>query len=327
MSRALLTLFVLVLTLACVSILGVAWGSSGWMNVLDAHEAWQRTVLFDVRLPRVLVGLLVGASLAASGAALQSLFKSPLADPGILGVSSGASLAAVLCIASGLASTSPRAISLAAFVGALAAALLLLRFTRSAREKNVSLLVVGAALSSLLGALTSLVLAASMASYLVAQQIVYWMMGGLEARTWAHASGALLPSLIGIAFLVYRAPELDALQLGESEALVLGVEVPRVRRELVLMTAILVGVSVAIAGSIGFVGLLVPHAMRRIVGAHHRVLVPASALAGAILVVLCDLLARSLFTSFELPVGVLTALLGAPFLFVIAWGASTSGRG
>ena len=327
MSRALATLSALVVLLAFVCVLGVAWGSSGWMNVLDAREAWQRTVLFDVRLPRVLVGLLVGASLAASGAALQSLFKSPLADPGILGVSSGASLAAVVCIASGIAAASPRAIPLAAFVGALAAALLLLRFTRSAREKNVSLLVVGAALSSFLGALTSLVLAASMASYLVAQQIVYWLMGGLEARTWAHASGALLPALIGVGFLVFRAPELDALQLGESEAFVLGVDVPRVRRELVLMTAILVGISVAIAGSIGFVGLLVPHAMRRVVGAQHRLLIPASALAGAILVVLCDLLARSLFTSFELPVGVLTALLGAPFLFVIAWGGSTLGRG
>jgi len=108
---------------------------------------------------------------------------------------------------------------------------------------------------------------------------------------------------------------------------VLGVDVPRVRRELVLITAVLVGISVAIAGAIGFVGLLVPHAMRRIVGAQHRVLIPASALAGAILVVLCDLLARSLFISFELPVGVLTALLGAPFLFALAWGATTKGSG
>jgi len=218
MSRTPLTLGALALALLLACVLGVAWGSSGWMNMLNAPEAWQRTVLFDVRLPRVLVGLLVGASLAASGAALQSLFKSPLADPGILGVSSGASLAAVLCIASGIAATSARAIPLAAFVGALSAALLLLRFirseslfTNSPRGKSVSLLVVGAALSSFLGALTSLVLAASMASYLVAQQIVYWLMGGLEARTWEHATGALLPALIGIAVLVFRAPELDAL--------------------------------------------------------------------------------------------------------------------
>ena len=319
MTRSLTTLLALALLLALICALGVSWGSSGFMNVLHAHEAWQRTVLFDVRLPRVVVGLLVGASLAASGATLQSLFKSPLADPGILGVSSGASLAAVVCIASGVASTSPRVIPLAAFGGALAAALLLLHFARMSRERNVSLLIVGAALSSFLGALTSLVLAASMASYLVSQQIVYWLLGGLEARTWEQATGAFFPTLIGILFFVFRGPELDALQLGESEAAVLGVDVPRVRRELLLMNAVLVGVSVAIAGSIGFVGLLVPHALRRIVGAQHRVLVPASALAGAVLVVLCDLIARSLFTSFELPVGVLTALLGAPFLFAVAW--------
>lgn len=319
MTRPRTTLVVLVFLLALVCVLGVSWGSSGLMNVLHAAEAWQHTVLFDVRLPRVIVGALVGASLAASGATLQALFKSPLADPGILGVSSGASLAAVACIASGVAATSPRAIPLAAFAGALLAALLLLRFARLSRERNVSLVVVGAALSSFLGALTSLVLAASMASYLVSQQIVYWLLGGLEARTWEHVTGAFLPTLIGIAFFVFRAPELDALQLGESEASVLGVDVPRVRRELLLMNAILVGVSVAIAGSIGFVGLLVPHALRRIVSAQHRWLVPTSALAGAALVVFCDVIARSLFTSFELPVGVLTALLGAPFLFAVAW--------
>ena len=319
MSRSVLTLALLSGALALACVLGVSWGSSGLMNPFDVREDWQQAVLLDVRLPRVLVGLLVGAALAASGATLQSLFKSPLADPGILGISSGAGLAAVLCIASGMAATSPRAIPSAAFAGALIAALLLLRFAQRARERTVSLLVVGAALSSFLGALTSLVLAASMASYLVSQQIVYWLLGGLEARTWEHATGAFVPTLLGIGLFVFRAPELDALQLGESEAAVLGVDVPRTQRELVLMNAILVGVSVAIAGSIGFVGLLTPHVMRRVVGAHHRVLVPASALAGAILVVVCDVLARSLFTSFELPVGVLTALLGAPFLFAIAW--------
>jgi len=281
-------------------------------------EAWERAVIVDLRLPRVLVAALVGWALATSGTALQSLFKNPLADPGVLGVSAGASLGAVLVIATGLAALSPSVLPLSAATGAALAAILLVALASSAAEKTVSLLVLGVALSSLLSAITALVVALSLADYLVAQQIVYWLMGGLEARTWDHVLGGLGPIAVATLFLVWRARELDALQLGEIEASVLGVDVRRARLELVLATAILVGTSVAIAGSIAFVGLLVPHVVRLLAGARHGTLVPLAGLTGALFVVAADLLARTVLSPRELPVGVVTALLGAPALFVIA---------
>jgi iron complex transport system permease protein len=281
-------------------------------------EGWERTVLLDLRLPRVVVAAVVGCALATSGTALQALFRNPLADPGVLGVSSGASLGAVLVIATGAAQLTPSALPLGAGAGAAAAALLLLAVAQSAAERTVSLLVLGVALSSLLSSVTALVVALSLADYLVASQIVYWLMGGLEARTWDHALGGLAPVLLGVSFLVHRGPTLDALQLGELEAGVLGVDVRRARTELVLATSLLVGASVAIAGSIAFVGLLVPHAVRLSIGARHRALLPASAAAGALFVVTADLVARTALAPREIPVGVVTALLGAPALFVIA---------
>lgn len=286
--------------------------------LLGEGPPWEHTVLVDLRLPRVLVAALVGAALASSGTALQSLFKNPLADPGVIGVSAGASLGAALAIASGLAARSAGALPFAAASFAAMTALVLVALASSAAERTVSLLVLGVALSSLLSSITALVVALTLADYLVAQQIVYWLMGGLDARTWDHVWGGLPPVLAAVAFLAYRAPELDALQLGEVEASVLGVDVRRARIELVLAAALLVGASVAIAGSIAFVGLLVPHAVRLLVGARHRALVPLSAFAGAVFVVFADLVARTVMAPSELPVGVITAILGAPALFFIA---------
>jgi iron complex transport system permease protein len=236
----------------------------------------------------------------------------------VLGVSSGASLGAVLVLATGAASVSASALPLGAGAGAAVTALLLLGVARRAAERTVSLLVLGVALSSLLSSITALVVALSLADYLVASQIVYWLMGGLEARTWDHALGGLVPIALASAFLVHRAPTLDALQLGELEAGVLGVDVLRARTELLLAGALLIGASVAIAGSVAFVGLLVPHVVRALVGARHRVLLPLSALAGAVFLIAADLVARIALAPRELPVGVITALLGAPALFVLA---------
>ncbi len=289
------------------------------LEVLGGGGAlWERAVILDLRMPRVLVAALVGFSLATSGTALQSLFKNPLADPGVLGVSSGASLAAVIVIATGAARLSPSILPLAAAAGAAGAALLLVVVATGAAERTVSLLVLGVALSSLLSAITALVVALSLADYLVASQIVYWLMGGLEARTWDHALGGLVPVAIASAFLLLRAPTLDALSLGEIEASVLGVDVRRARVELVLATSVLVGTSVAIAGSIAFVGLLVPHVVRLVAGARHGRLLPLAGVVGALFVVAADLIARSVLAPRELPVGVVTALLGAPALFFIA---------
>ncbi len=307
------------LVVAALALGPVTFGPARLIEALTGSgPAFERTILLELRLPRVLVASLVGAALAASGTALQSLFKNPLADPGVIGVSAGASLGAALAIATGLAARSASVLPLAAASFAALTALVLVALASSAAERTVSLLVLGVALSSLLSSITALVVALSLADYLVAQQIVYWLMGGLEARTWDHVLGGVGPVLVATGFLVLRAPELDALQLGETEASVLGVDVRRSRIELVLAAALLVGTSVAIAGSIAFVGLLVPHAVRLLVGARHLRLVPIAALAGALFVVAADLVARTVMAPRELPVGVVTAILGAPTLFFIA---------
>ncbi len=314
-----LTLGTALVALAAVCLGPVPFSPGRVLSILTGGgEPWERAVILELRLPRIVVAAIVGSALATSGAALQSLFRNPLADPGVLGVSSGASLGAVLVLSAGLAQLTPSALPLGAGSGAALAAMLLLSIARSAAERTVSLLVLGVALSSLLSSITALIVALSLADYLVASQIVYWLMGGLEARTWDHALGGLVPVLLASAFLLFRAPTLDALQLGEIEASVLGVDVPRARTELVLATSVLVGASVAIAGSIAFVGLLVPHAVRLVVGGRHRVLLPVASLAGALFVVAADLVARAALAPREVPVGVVTALLGAPALFVIA---------
>lgn len=314
-----LTLTALVLVGAAVCLGPVPFSPARVLEVLrGGGAAWERSVLLDLRVPRVVVAAVVGWALATSGTALQSLFKNPLADPGVLGVSSGASLAAVLVIATGAASISASVLPLAAAAGAAGAALALVLVASGAAERTVSLLVLGVALSSLLSAITALVVALSLADYLVASQIVYWLMGGLEARTWDHALGGLAPVALASVFLVARAPTLDALSLGEIEASVLGVDVRRARVELVLATSVLVGTSVAIAGSIAFVGLLVPHLVRLVAGGRHGSLVPLAGAVGALFVVAADLVARSVLAPRELPVGVVTALLGAPALFFIA---------
>lgn len=301
----------------CVGAAPIALG-----RVLDVvaggGESWERTVLLEIRLPRAVVAALVGAALAGSGAALQALFKNPLADPGVLGVTSGASLAAVAAIASGLAHASASVLPAAAAAGAALSSLVLIGTARDASERTVSLLVLGVALSSALSAVTALVVALSLEEYLVAQQIVYWLMGGLEARTWHHALGGIVPIAVGTSWIARRAPVLDALALGETEAGALGVDVPRARLEIVVASALAVGTSVAIAGSIGFVGLLVPHLVRSLVGGAHARLVPLAAATGAVLLVLADLVARAALAPREIPVGVVTALIGAPTLFFVA---------
>lgn len=312
------------LALLVAMLFGVVAGPA-WLRpseLLDvAHgtaEPWLRAVVVDVRLPRVLVAAMVGASLAASGAALQAIFRSSLADPGVLGLTSGASLGAVSALALGLATTSASAVPVGAALGTGLAATLLVTVSRRSSEHVLSLLVLGVALASLLGALVSLVLSLSLADYVVAQSIVHWLLGGLEARSWDHVQGGLVPLAIGLAWIGARASALDALQLGELSAAVVGVDTRRVSTELLVALALVVGTSVALAGSIGFVGLLVPHAARLAVGARHARLLPVAALLGAVLVVTADLVGRIVLPLGEVPVGVVTALLGAPALFVLA---------
>ena len=288
------------------------WHGSG----VPGTASWQETVVWSIRLPRALLGFVVGGALALSGAALQGLFRNPLADPSILGVSAGASLGAVLTIFVGLAARAVWLLPAGAFAGAALTAFIVLGIAAQrgrGRIFTTTMLLVGVAISALNVSFTTFILSVSLSSYDVGRQVIHWILGGLDGRTWDHLLLAVPAILIGGVAILVHARELDALLLGEVTAQSIGVDVPRVRLVLVLGTSLLIGAAVAAAGPIGFVGLLVPHILRLVVGSMHRTLLPACFLGGGLFVVLADLAARTLLVPMEIPVGVVTAAVGAPF--------------
>ncbi|MES1941062.1 ABC transporter permease [Salinisphaera sp. T5B8] len=272
-------------------------------------------IVRQLRLPRALLTALVGAMLAICGAAMQGLFRNPLADPSLIGVTAGASVGASLVIvfaggAAGFIGLS--LVSLGAFVGGTAAVLLVYRLATGPGGTSVAtMLLAGIAIGALAGSVGSLL--EFHADNEMLRRISLWRMGGLDGANWPRV--AIVAGVSALVFWVLprQADALNALLLGESEARHLGIAVDRIKRRLVLLTAAGVGVSVAVAGAITFVGLVVPHIVRMLIGPDHRWLLPASALAGAILLLLADTLARIVVAPTELPVGLLTALLGAPF--------------
>ncbi|MCB8819316.1 FecCD family ABC transporter permease [Microvirga rosea] len=276
-------------------------------------------IVLQVRLPRLLLGMLVGAGLASSGALMQGLFRNPLADPGLVGVSAGAAVAAAATITLGDALLAPLmgplpfgALPIGAFAGGLLTTLgLYLVATRGGRTSIATMLLAGVAFGALSGAVMGLF------SYLSddrqLRDLSFWSLGSLSGATWTKIIAILpliLPSIVAMPFL---ARGLNALALGEAEAFHLGVPVQRVKALAILIVAITVGASVAAAGMIGFVGIVVPHMLRLIAGPDHRMLLPASALLGAVLLVAADTVARTIAAPAELPIGILTATLGAPF--------------
>lgn len=280
---------------------------------LGALGSMQADVLWQLRLPRVLLAAFTGAALALAGLLLQDFFRNPLVEPGLLGVSAGAGLAAVLAIAAGL--TGIWALPLAAFGGALAALLLVLGIGRRLGAGNASLLLVGVALNALAAALVHLLL--SLGDNTLLRSASFWLMGSFAQADWALLLPALLLLLLTILRIGQRATALDVWQLGDLEAAHLGLDIRRFRREILLLASLLVALAVAQSGGIGFVGLLAPHMARRLGPQRHRRLLPATLLLGAVLAVAADWLARVLMSPLELPVGVLTALIGAPaFLFL-----------
>jgi len=279
-------------------------------------------IVGQLRLPRALLGLAVGAVLGLAGVAMQGLFRNPLADPGLIGVSSGAALGAALAIvgASQLGGVpawlAPWLLSACAFAGGLAVTALVYRLGRREGQTRVAtMLLAGIALSALAGATIGLF--SYLADDATLRSLTFWNLGSLNGASYARL-WPLLPVCLGVAlWLPRRATALNALLLGESEARHLGFEVERLKRELVLCVALGVGAAVAAAGMIGFVGLVVPHLVRLLTGPDHRRLLPAAALAGATLLLLADLAARLLLAPAELPIGTLTALLGAPFFLYL----------
>ena len=280
------------------------------------------TILFDIRLPRILLAIFVGAVLASTGAVMQGLFRNPLADPSLIGVSSGASVGASLMIVTAGSFIQSGAlvglslVAVGAFVGGFAATLLVYRLATSGIGTSVTtMLLAGIAIGALAGALNSLLSYFSDNDML--RQISLWQMGNLSGASWLKVSIMGAVAIFLMLLFPRESKALNALLLGESEARHLGIDVQRVKRRLIILTALGVGVSVALAGLVGFVGLIMPHIVRLAIGPDHRWLVPGSALAGATLLVIADSLARIVVIPAELPTGILTALLGAPFFVAL----------
>ena len=282
-----------------------------------------RIVILEVRMPRAALGFLVGAALAASGATMQGLFRNPLADPGVLGVTSGASLGAVSTIVLGGTLLAPLTsvfgifmLPLMAFVGALVVTYILYRLGRREGETQIAtMLIAGIAISALGMAGTGLLI--YMANDNQIRDITFWSLGSLAGSTWhkaAIAAVVILPSLLALPFL---ARGLNAFTLGEAAAFHMGVPVERFKRVAILMVAAATGVSVALSGGIVFVGMIVPHLIRIAAGPDHRFLLPASALLGGCLLLAADMVTRVIVAPAELPIGILTALIGAPFFLWI----------
>jgi len=284
------------------------------LGLMDASDLSQRdlSVVWNLRIPRALLGALVGASLAMAGASLQGLFGNPLADPGVVGVTHGASLGAVAAIVIGVAEWGMWAIPLAAFVGGIASTTLIYLLARPGKGSgNVTLLLIGiaigAACSAMIGFFTYIANEAQL------QSLVFWQMGSLANANWADFLAAAPVFILGTIALFRLSTALDMLALGERQAQHIGLDVRRTRIALITFSALLVGSAVAFAGSIGFVGLVIPHFVRILAGPAHRWLLPLSAALGALLIVVADTAARTLDPPSEIPLGLFTMALGAPF--------------
>ena len=268
-------------------------------------------VMQEIRLPRALLAVLIGATLGLTGAVLQGFLRNPLADPNILGISSSAALGAVLVIYTGLSASFALALPLAAMAGALVAVALIYAISGS-HAGALTLILAGLAISTFAGAMTTLVLNLSPNPY-AALEIVYWMLGSLTDRSWTHVFLAAPFIILGCLLLALSARALDALTLGADVAASLGINLTRTRTLIVLGAAMAIGAATAVAGAIGFIGLVVPHVLRPLVGRQPSRLLPASALAGATLLLLADIAVRVIAPARDIKLGVLTALIGAPF--------------
>ena len=320
---------ILLILLPVVALFSLTVGtvSISWLEALsaifgNASSAQIDTILFDIRLPRILLAIFVGAVLASTGAVMQGLFRNPLADPSLIGVSSGASVGASIMIVTaggaiqGGALVGLSLVSIGAFVGGFLATLLVYRLATSGMGTSVTtMLLAGIAIGALAGALNSLLSYFSDNDML--RQISLWQMGNLSGASWLKVSIMGVVAVLLMSLFPRDSKALNALLLGESEARHLGINVQWVKRRLIALTALGVGVSVAVAGLVGFVGLIMPHIIRLMIGPDHRWLIPASGLAGAVLLVIADSLARVAVIPAELPTGILTAILGAPFFVIL----------
>ena len=280
-------------------------------------------VMREIRLPRALLGIMVGASLGVAGAAMQGYLRNPLAEPGLVGVTASAALGAVIALQTGLAAAFALALPLSALGGAVVSVLILL-FLAGPYGASLTLILAGIAVSALAGALTALVLNLSPNPF-AASEIIFWMLGSLADRSFAHVWLALPFMALGWVMLATLGRGLDALTLGEDAAAALGIRLVRLRLVLVLGVAAAVGAATAVTGAIGFVGLVVPHILRPLVGAQPSKLLLASALGGAAMILAADIAVRLVVPERDLKLGVLTAIVGAPLFLHLIWRGRRAG--
>ena len=320
-----LLLVVVALTSLTVGATGVQlWDVAGKLLRGDELSAMERVVLLDIRLPRLAMGLAVGAALAVSGAVMQGLFRNPLADPGIVGVSAGAGLGAILAIV--LGGLLPPALSflpgpylvpVAAFLGGWVTTLLLYRVaTRRGHTSVATMLLAGIALGALTGAVSGVLV--YMADDTQLRDLTFWGLGSLAGASWTKLAVALPVIAVSLAGAVLLGRALNALALGEATAAHIGIPVQRMKRLAILCVAAATGAAVAVSGGIGFIGIVVPHLLRLASGPDHRALLVNAALLGAALLLVADMISRVVVAPAELPIGIVTAVLGAPvFLWIL----------
>ena len=320
-------LLALVLLVALVSL------SLGPVDIPTSHVAWiilsslgfevpefgrtEELVIDQIRLPRIVVGASVGMALGVAGATMQGLFRNPMADPGIIGVSAGGALGAVVAIASGTAAMFFLALPVFAFVGAMAAAFLVYGIAAvGGRFSMATLLLAGVAVNAFLGAIVSAIIIV-LPDNEALREILFWLAGGLDSRSWEHVRIATPLIVASTAILLLMSRDLNLLMLGDDEARSMGVRVGATRVLMLAAAALATGAAVAVSGTIAFVGLVIPHVLRLVLGPDNRVLIPLSALAGAVFVILADTVARTIIEPAEFRVGILTAFVGAPFFILL----------
>lgn len=315
-----LLIIILLVVLVATAVFACNWGAAeiSWAKFWQWElSKVQQTIILQLRLPRIVLTALVGIALASAGVTFQGLFKNSMADPYIIGISSGASLGAVIAINYGFNSYwhGISLVSLFAFVGALLTVLIVYKLAEMGGRIPVgTLLLAGIALSFFLSALVSLVMILNQKSL---QQVVYWLMGSLSASNWQEVKMITPIIIIAWGIIYYFAEDLNIMLLGDERAHYLGVTVSKVKLILLVTASLLTGIAVSVSGVIGFVGLIIPHIVRLLTGPNHRLLLPTSALVGAIFLIITDTVARTILAPTEIPVGIITALCGAPFFIYL----------
>lgn len=330
-----LTLAALAILLVVAALFSLTTGASGasglsvlgsWFGLVDVTDPAvirDKLIIYDIRLPRLVLGILVGAGLAVSGAVMQGLFRNPLADPGLVGVSAGASLGAVGIIVLGATVLAPVtsmlgifALPLAAFFGGLATTLVLYRVaTRNGQTAVATMLLAGIAISAFAMAITGVMV--YLADDAQLRDLTFWGLGSLAGANWTKVMAAAIPIAGGVAMSLTLAGGLNAITLGEATAHHLGVPLQRLKALAIVSVAAAVGAAVAVSGGIGFVGIVVPHVLRLVMGPDNKYLLPGSALLGASFLLIADSVSRVIVAPAELPIGIVTAAVGGPFFLWI----------